>query len=104
MQKHFYLFTAITLLFITNSAAQKFTISGYVSDKKTGERLRGASIYLTDKNGGTTTNNFGFYSITQPADSVTLLITYTGFTPFEKRLLLNKDYAIDASMEPVAAL
>jgi outer membrane cobalamin receptor len=84
--------------------AQKFTISGYVSDKKTGERLRGASIYLVDKSIGTTTNNFGFYSITQPADSVTLLITYTGFTPFEKRFLLNKDYTIDASMEPVAAL
>ncbi|MDB5191973.1 MAG: hypothetical protein JWQ96_1536, partial [Segetibacter sp.] len=100
MKKKLFLLQAIVLVCCLQSLAQKHTISGYVSDKKTGERLRGASVYLSDKNLGTTSNNFGFYSITLPADSVSLLITYAGFTPFERRLLLNKDITIDVALDP----
>lgn len=66
--------------------------------------MRGASVYISDKNLGTTSNNFGFYSITLPADSVSLLITYVGLQSFEKRFLLDKDVVIDAAMEPVQEL
>jgi hypothetical protein len=99
MKKRIYLLPIVILLGCLQSFAQKHTISGYVSDKSTGERLRGASVYLADKSLGTTTNNFGFYSITLPADSVSLLITYAGFVPFEKNFLLNKDISIDAPLE-----
>jgi outer membrane receptor for ferrienterochelin and colicin len=104
MPKHFSLLTIIIALNVIQAFAQKHTLSGYISDTKTGERLRGASVYLTDRNVGTTSNNFGFYSITVSADSASLLITYAGFKPFEKRLLLNKDYTIDVEMEPGASL
>ncbi len=104
MPKQFYLLTAIILLSFGQGFSQKHTISGYITDKKTGERLRGASVYLLEKNTGTTSNNFGFYSITLVADSVSLLISYAGFKPFEKRLLLNEDVIIDAEMEPAPSL
>lgn len=100
MRRTVYLPLIILLLASFQSKSQKFTISGYVTDKVTGERLRGASVYLPVKNIGTTSNNFGFYSITLPADSVSLLITYAGFDVFEKRLLLDKDFVIDAEMIP----
>ncbi len=104
MYKQLCLLTSLILLGLVQVFAQKHTISGYVTDQKTGERLRGASVYLANKNIGTTSNNFGFYSITIPADSVSLLITYAGFKTFEKRFLLNKDHLIDAAMEPAPAL
>lgn len=103
MKKHLYLL-ALLLIGITQIFAQKHTISGYVTDKKNGERLRGASVYLIDKSVGTTSNDFGFYSITVNADSLTLLISYAGFIPFERRLLLNKDYSIDVQMGAMNAL
>ncbi|TDH21279.1 TonB-dependent receptor [Segetibacter sp. 3557_3] len=95
---------SLILLCTIIAFGQKHTISGYVSDKNTGERLRGASVLVANKTVGTTTNNFGFYSITLPQDSITLLISYAGFTMFEKRLLLNQDVSIDAEMEVLNTL
>ena len=66
-------------LLIINSCflfAQKKTISGYVSDGKTQEKIIGAIIYDAKTKLGTITNNFGFYSLTLPSDSVNLLISY----------------------------
>ena len=77
----------ICLLCCFTAISQKHTISGYVFDKKTGERLRGASVLVAVKTVGTTTNNFGFYSLTLPADSITLLISYAGFALFERKVL-----------------
>jgi hypothetical protein len=104
MNKKHVLLAAFMLLGCLHSIAQKHTISGYVTDKKTGERLRGASVYFAGISQGTTSNNFGFYSITLPADSVALLITYTGYLAFEQRLLLKQDVTIDVALEPQKAL
>jgi TonB dependent receptor/CarboxypepD_reg-like domain/TonB-dependent Receptor Plug Domain len=44
---------------------QKFTISGTVSDKKSGETLIGATVYVKELSGvGTSCNGYGFYSLT----------------------------------------
>ena len=59
--------------------AQSYTISGYVKDKTTGEVLIGANIYNANKENGTATNNYGFYSYTTNSDSVTLVISYIGY-------------------------
>ena len=59
------------LVFITFSAtAQTVTISGFVTEKKSGERLTGATVFVPEKNAGTSTNNFGFYSITIPLSNM----------------------------------
>ncbi len=99
-----FLFAVLCSIGCIHSFAQKHTISGYVTDKSTGERLRGASVYFSGNSVGTTSNNFGFYSITLPADSVSLLITYTGFKSFEQRMLLNADATINATLEPQKVL
>ena len=59
--------------------SQSYTISGYVKDKTTGEVLIGANIYNAKKENGAATNNYGFYSYTTDADSVTLVISYIGY-------------------------
>jgi hypothetical protein len=46
--------------------AEKHTISGYLKDKATGEVLIGANVYIRNTHLGTTTNAYGFYSLTYP--------------------------------------
>jgi hypothetical protein len=44
--------------------AQKITLSGYVQDSKSKEKLIGATVYLPSLKVGLQTNAYGFYSIT----------------------------------------
>ena len=82
---------------------QKFTISGYVNEKGSKELLVGVPIYIPEIKNGTTTNPFGFYSITLPAmDSATLLFSYIGYASIAKRFKLDKDISLNVDMEPSA--
>lgn len=58
-----------------------FTISGYVQDFRSGEKLIGATVYSPVQHVGTTTNQFGFFSITLPRDTCGLFVSYIGYEP-----------------------
>ena len=45
---------------------EKFTISGTVKDSLSGETLIGVTIAIAELKTGTTTNEYGFYSLTLP--------------------------------------
>ncbi len=87
----------ITLLFFFHSllfgqnTTEKYSISGYVKDGESGENLIGVTIYVNELETGTTTNVYGFYSITIPAGEYTLNYSYVGFDDFEKKIILNQD-------------
>jgi hypothetical protein len=78
--------------------AQNVTISGYVEDSETGEKLIGASIYDTKTMKGTTTNVYGFYSITLPTDSIHLRVSFVGFQTMEYQLAPKKDLTMNVTM------
>ncbi len=78
--------------------AQRFTISGYVKDASTGEKLIGATILSRKTLQGTTANVHGFYSITLPGDSVQLVYSYVGYNPASFRFQLTRDTAIDVNL------
>ncbi|MBC6988161.1 TonB-dependent receptor [Hymenobacter sp. BT491] len=60
--------------------AGKHTVSGYVRDQQTGENLIGVAVISPGSGLGTSTNTYGFYSLTLPAtDSVLLLVSYLGY-------------------------
>lgn len=67
-------------LVLTASKATTRTISGYVEDAHTGEKLIGATVYSPTLRVGTTTNQFGFYSLTTARDTLSLLVSYAGYT------------------------
>jgi outer membrane receptor for ferrienterochelin and colicin len=90
MQKTIFLLLT-GLLNFTLLQAQKYTISGIVTDQKSGERLAGASIMIVNRDVGTTTNTFGFYSITLPADSVVLRVSYVGYTSYVDSFVMVAD-------------
>jgi outer membrane receptor for ferrienterochelin and colicin len=77
------------------ASAQKHTISGVVKDLASGESLIGASIFDLKSGHGTTTNAFGFYSLTLPEDSVLLRFSYVGYQASILKMYLNRDAIIN---------
>lgn len=93
----------LCLLFLWGSdiyAQSKFTISGYVEDASNGERLLGANVGDFTNQIGTSTNNFGFYSLTLKSDSVWLAASYIGYQEQVFHFLLNKDTLINIKLSP----
>jgi hypothetical protein len=81
-----------------NTPLAKYTISGYIKDASNGESLLAASVYVVEQAKGTNTNEYGFYSITLPADTYTLKISYVGLGTQEKRIVLDKDIRLNVEM------
>jgi hypothetical protein len=73
------------------SAQSKFTVSGTVKDAKSGESLIGVVIRLKHAQIGTTTNEYGFYSLTLPAGRDTLVYIFIGYQAKEIPLNLTKN-------------
>lgn len=62
-------------------AQNRYTISGYIRDEKTGEALIGVSIAVKEKPGtGIISNAYGFYAITLNEGTYTLQTTFMGYT------------------------
>ena len=77
------------------SAQEKHTISGTVYDKRGNETLIGATIYFSDLNVGTTTNEYGFYSITILEGTHNVSVSYLGFSEENRIIELNNKTSLD---------
>ncbi len=58
---------------------QRITISGYLEDAVSGERLVAGSVLDTGSGRGTLTNGYGFFSLQIPASSAELQFSYLGY-------------------------
>jgi len=83
---------------------QPFTISGYVTDKETGEKLIAASVFDKQSMQGTTTNNYGFFSLTLSNDSIDFFVSYVGYQTFEKKLVLSGSISMNIALNPTIEL
>ncbi len=77
-----------------------FTISGYVMDAESGERLIGASIIDIDRRIGVITNEFGFFSLMVPVGRARLRFTYLGFSEEARELDMVKSQRIRVGLRP----
>ncbi|MEP6512234.1 MAG: TonB-dependent receptor [Parafilimonas sp.] len=90
----------ILLIYASSISAQKITISGYVKDAASKEALIGASVINTNSKLGTTANQYGFFSLTIPvADTIELIISYTGYTIQAKKITANENLHTDILLE-----
>lgn len=89
--KNLILFFLLSFFVVQATAQKKYTISGYVKDKIDGENSVGASVYIKELVKGTTTNTYGFYSITIEEGEYTLVVSYIGFKDVEQKIILDKD-------------
>jgi hypothetical protein len=60
-------------------AIKSTTLSGHVIDLQNGEDLIGANVFVRQLNQNTTSNNYGFYSLTMPAGTYELLVSCAGY-------------------------
>lgn len=80
--------------------AQSATFSGYLEDTSSGERIIGANIYIPTLELGTTTNQFGFFSLTIRLDSLSLLISHVGYESKWYHLDLRQDTTLILDLNP----
>ena len=71
--------TLFLFVVITINAQDKATVSGYLKDSKNGEALIGVTVYKKNSQIATSTNQYGFYSLTLPKGQDTLVISYIGY-------------------------
>ena len=95
----FFLTTTLLLIFSSmfsqdNSnvlANQKFTLSGTVTDAKSNETIIGVNVYIPELKTGTTTNEYGFYSITIPKGNYTVQLSFISFQTLTESINLDKN-------------
>jgi hypothetical protein len=76
----------------------KYSLSGYLKDAKNGETLIGASLYIKEISNGTTSNEYGFYSITLPEGTYTLTFSYIGYKNTTKTITLSQNTKLDIEL------
>ncbi|WOD43794.1 TonB-dependent receptor [Hwangdonia lutea] len=91
--KHLVLWATTALFFYSFSlnAQEKFTLSGIISEEKSNETLIGVNIIFPEIGTGTSTNAYGFYSITLPKGTYQIVISYLGYTTITDTVALNSD-------------
>ncbi len=103
MRKH--LLLSILFLSALPVWAQRHTVSGYVTDMESGERLIGASVYDTVSRQGVATNNAGFYTLTLPAGTHILQASYVGYHSSRTyNVSLEQDTALNLFLRSSARL
>ncbi len=85
--------TVILLFTASHLFAQTVTISGYVENAESGERLINATVFdANNQKFGTVTNSYGFFSLTIPKNSnIKLTASYLGFDTYQSELSPTKD-------------
>ncbi|HEY4325717.1 MAG TPA: TonB-dependent receptor, partial [Mucilaginibacter sp.] len=103
--KNIFLISILLIVFSTAFAQKKFTISGTITDKSTGETLIGATVRIKElPQNGTATNSYGFYSLSAPQGIYTLLITYIGYETVMRTDSLYQNHTVNMAIGQQNAL
>jgi len=95
----------LMLLRLTAQAQTKFTVSGTVTDKKTGETVIGAILRIPEvKGAGAASNEYGFYSLTVPEGDYTLVVSMTGYASQTRTLSLHQNRQEDFMLQDTSFL
>jgi len=95
----------VILLFVFNTgAAQNFTVSGYVEDVNTGERIIGAYVIDSISNNITQSNGYGYYIIRNLGNRVSIHSTFIGLKSGSISISIIHDTIINIKMQPVREL
>ncbi|MGN7513898.1 MAG: TonB-dependent receptor [Allomuricauda sp.] len=99
MSRHYLAFLlALFGHFFILQAQQKHTLSGTVSEATSNESLIGVTIAISELKTGTTTNEYGFYSITLPEGEYQVIVSYLGFQEVVKTITLDKNLKLDFNL------
>lgn len=92
---------AFTLLLVTSFGslfAQKFTVSGVVTDATAGDNLIGANVYIPDLAIGAATDVNGEYSITVDKGTYNITCSYIGYERVDMEVVVDSDVTLNFSL------
>lgn len=97
----FLLLSSTTLL----PAQSKYTVSGTVKEKSSGETLIGANVMVMENSGlGVITNEYGFYSLSLPQGKYTLRFSYIGYEQELIPVELNSNITVNIDLSDGVSL
>lgn len=90
---------AVSALFVLTSLsvfAQRATVSGYITDLRTGETLIGAGFM--EGSTGAVSNAYGFYTLTVPKGQHSFTCSYVGYAQLTIDINLQRDTSINIAL------
>ncbi|MCS5614674.1 MAG: carboxypeptidase-like regulatory domain-containing protein, partial [Candidatus Marinimicrobia bacterium] len=89
------------IVFICSLIGQDtFTISGNITDSKTGKALAGANIFEIKSERGTASDAEGQYRLSLPKGTYKLKISYIGYNTIQREIELNENIVLDFALLP----
>jgi hypothetical protein len=89
--KNIIIFLTFFFAFSIGYSQDKITLSGTISDKRNNETLIGVSIAIKEFKAFTTTNEYGFYSLTLPKGNYEISISYVGYETITEKISLTQN-------------
>lgn len=84
---------------VQNIEKRKFTISGHIREKGSGELIIGANIFDKQSYKGCLSNAYGYYSLQLTEGTYLLQFSYIGLKPVQKPLELHSNLQLDIELE-----
>ena len=102
------LFLSLVSIAQKTTAQKNFTISGSIKSKNNGESIIGASVKVLNSNYGTSSNEYGFYSISLRPDTYQVVYSALGKVPDTVRINLvsniEKHISLSAADDALAGV
>ncbi|TVT43433.1 carboxypeptidase-like regulatory domain-containing protein [Hymenobacter setariae] len=102
MKKIYGLIWLLLLGMVPAVQAQKI-VRGTVQDNSSKEALPGVTVALKNSEVGTTTDTQGNFQLAISRDTVTLVFSFVGFEPLERKIILTRDTTVLAPVRLKAA-
>jgi hypothetical protein len=77
---------------------RRVVVSGYVTDGANGEALIGATLRIAGTSTGTTSNAYGFYTLTLPAGDYSIEVRFVGYSPLVEKLSLHDSRSMNFAL------
>ncbi|MBT3647653.1 MAG: TonB-dependent receptor [Flavobacteriales bacterium] len=81
----------LTLSMFIGLAQKDVTLSGYVNENESGEGMIAATVLVKELGVGTSSNEFGFYSISLPPGTYTIEWSFVGFNTVSEQIELTQN-------------
>lgn len=95
-----FILVILLLVALMGHCQDKITLSGVITDYNSNETLIGVNVIIPELNIGTSTNVYGFYSITIPKGSHNVLVSYLGYQSIDQRITLDRSSKINFKLTP----
>src|SRR6476619_1247912 len=99
MQKTLLMSLVLMFTLLQGVLAQTRTISGRVTDQKTGDALPGVTVLVKGTTNGSSTNADGSFTLTVPQEGGTLVFSSVGMTTQERAIGSENTFNVTLSQD-----